>query len=92
MKLICPVCGKPLTRLGRSAVCENRHSFDYAREGYLFLLRSGAKAHGDNAAMVKARTAFLSGGHYRFLRDTIVRVLGEQTPAVFADLGCGEGY
>ena len=38
MDLICPLCGKPLVREERSWRCENRHSFDIARQGYVNLL------------------------------------------------------
>ncbi|MBR4455476.1 MAG: methyltransferase domain-containing protein [Solobacterium sp.] len=92
MKLICPNCGKPLSRTGRSAVCENRHCFDYAKSGYLNLLGPQKKDPGDNAEMVKARTAFLSTGAYAFLRETIRQMLESEPVQVFADLGCGEGY
>ena len=70
MKLICPICGKPLVKQKRSALCEQRHCFDYAKSGYLNLLRSSGGDHGDNAAMVQARTAFLNTGAYAFLRET----------------------
>ncbi len=92
MKLICPICGKPLIKQERSALCEQRHCFDYAKSGYLNLLRSSGGEHGDNAAMVQARTAFLGTGAYAFLRETITSVLNEEPVDVFADLGCGEGY
>ena len=92
MYLICPVCGSPLTRTEHSAVCASRHCFDYARSGYLNLLRGNGSAHGDNAEMVQARTAFLSTGAYAFLQDTLRTVLEEEPVETFADLGCGEGY
>ena len=92
MKLICPICGNALKNEAKSAVCENRHCFDYAKSGYLNLLRSSGSSHGDNAEMVQARTAFLNTGAYRFLRDALKDILSEEPVGVFADLGCGEGY
>ena len=38
MELICPLCGNPLIQQERAWVCENRHSFDIARQGYVNLL------------------------------------------------------
>ena len=38
MELICPICGNTLTQLDKRFVCENRHSFDIARQGYVHLL------------------------------------------------------
>ena len=90
MHLICPVCGKPLIKTDRSAVCENRHSFDYAKSGYLNLLRKASASTGDDRDMVSARTAFLSTGSYAFLRDQLCRLIPDD--GILADLGCGEGY
>lgn len=92
MKLICPVCGNPLTRSGNTAVCRNHHSFDYARQGYLNLLIRQSKAHGDNREMVKARTEFLNTGSYAFLKDELTEITKQISVDVLMDLGCGEGY
>ena len=35
--LCCPVCGQPLTRQEKTLVCQNRHSFDVARQGHVNL-------------------------------------------------------
>ena len=92
MKLLCPVCRKALNQNGREAVCENGHHFDYAKSGYLNLLMKQSKVHGDDAAMVKARTDFLNSGAYAFLKDHLAALSHEFRPQVIADLGCGEGY
>lgn len=92
MNLLCPVCGKPLHQDNHTAVCENHHSFDYAKQGYLNLLLKQSKDHGDNKEMVKARTAFLQTGDYGFLRDNLAEKVNSLHPEVLADLGCGEGY
>ena len=92
MKLTCPICGQPLSRQNNSAVCPNRHSYDFARSGYLNLLRSGKKDSGDNPEMVQARTAFLHTGAYDFLRNAIKEELSDASVSVLCDLGCGEGY
>lgn len=91
MNLCCPVCKKPLVKTGRSFVCENRHTFDCAKSGYVNLLASNSASHGDNKEMTRARTAFLNTGSYRFLRDFLEGVFAEKDD-VFLDLGCGEGY
>ena len=38
MELVCPVCGKRLQRGEKEYRCENRHSFDIARQGHVNLL------------------------------------------------------
>ncbi len=90
MNIQCPICKKNLVYNDHSVVCENHHSFDLAKSGYLNLYRSNKKDHGDNKEMVKARTAFLESDAYRFLKDRLVSVIGE--PDTFVDLACGEGY
>lgn len=90
--LACPVCARPLARDGGGARCEEGHSFDFARSGYLNLAgggRGGGRV-GDTAEMARARAEFLAGGHYRPLAAALV----ETAPAaeVVAELGCGTAY
>ena len=69
--LRCPVCGGPLLLAGRSLRCARAHSFDLAKEGYAYLLpmqKKHAADPGDGKAMVRARRAFLSAGHYAPLK------------------------
>lgn len=64
--LACPRCAGPLRRDGGALRCPAGHSFDIARQGYVSLLPSGARAAalGDTAAMVAARADFLAAGHF----------------------------
>lgn len=93
----CPLCGASLTREAHRYVCPKRHSFDTAREGYVNLLpvnRRHSKEPGDDKQMVAARTAFLRGGWYEPLRETLRNLVegsGISAP-VLLDAGCGEGY
>lgn len=96
---ICPVCQKRLKKNEKSWVCPNRHSFDIARKGYVNLLTTDGKnpgTAGDNADMVRARTAFLDKGYYLPLADRISLVIfdefaGVKSPVII-DSGCGEGF
>ncbi len=93
--LICPVCGCSLHRVSNSLRCENRHSYDIARQGYVNLLmsnKSSLKHHGDDKLMVNARRDFLDRGYYAPLGDAVVRaVLDCADPAPhIADSGCGD--
>ncbi len=96
-KLICPVCGALLTQ-GQSAWhCENRHSFDVARQGYVNLLPVTQKHSlhpGDTQEMVAARREFLTAGHYAPIAQTLRQLTGDFAPAAktVLDAGCGEGY
>ncbi|MBQ8504211.1 MAG: methyltransferase domain-containing protein [Clostridia bacterium] len=94
--IICPVCGKALEKDNRSYKCENRHSFDEAKEGYVNLLVSSKAGSliGDNKDMAKSRRDFLSKGYFSALSDEIVKIIGESRKLnpLICDICCGEGW
>ena len=96
---ICPVCKKKLKKLDNVFHCQNGHSFDIARKGYVNLLttvKRNPKNSGDNAEMVKARTNFLDKNYYLPLAQRIVqaakRQLDFKNEPIVIDSGCGEGF
>ncbi|GAA0403040.1 putative RNA methyltransferase [Streptomyces luteireticuli] len=93
--LTCPHCGERLSLDGGALRCPARHSFDIARQGYVGLLTGNMKAGtADSADMVRARTAFLGGGHYDPLARELARVvegLGVGDGTVL-DAGAGTGH
>lgn len=92
---ICPVCRAELSRTENAYICENRHSFDIARQGYVNLLmsQSQGKTHGDDKAMIRAREDFLSRGFYDTLSHEVSSLAYEHCSdgGVVLDAGCGEG-
>ena len=97
ISLICPVCSKELELKDKTYSCQNRHSFDISKEGYVNFLTGGRKSGdltGDNAQMASARRAFLEKGYYDFLSDKICDIiLGyNSNPKSILDISCGEGY
>lgn len=91
----CPVCGAPLAREGRTLRCPSGHCYDLAKSGYVNLLMSQQGGlHGDDRPMVRARTAFLSAGHYAPLLDRICDLALPYLPKApnLFDAGCGEGW
>ena len=92
----CPVCGKPLTG-DKTFKCENNHSYDKNKHGYLNLLMSNAssgKRHGDDKLMVVARSEFLEKGFYAPVRDALTAALQKHASMNMRilDAGCGEGW
>ena len=96
MELICPICGGSLCREDRCYRCENRHSFDIARQGHVNLLPVQQKKSlhpGDTREQVLSRRTFLEAGFYTPIADTLCQTaleLGAKGPIL--DIGCGEGY
>lgn len=91
----CPICFSPLEKSNNSLICHNKHSFDYAKEGYVNLLPVQLKNSlkpGDDKNMVLARREFLLLGHYDFLRQALLNTALSLPHQNMIDLGCGEGY
>jgi 23S rRNA (guanine745-N1)-methyltransferase len=88
----CPVCRHALAEAERTWRCDEGHSYDVAKEGYVNLLITHQRRQrepGDSADMLRHRRAFLDAGHYTPLRDAIAPLLAR---ASVLDVGCGEGY
>ncbi len=97
--LCCPVCQGSFHLEARSIRCEKKHSFDFAREGYLHLLPSGQARRGiggDTLPMLQARRRFLESGAYAPLAAALLAQFPPSKPPekeqVVVDVGCGEGY
>ncbi len=92
---VCPVCGKPLKKREKVYFCENAHSFDISKKGYVNLLLSSAsgKIHGDDKAMMRARADFLARGFYDALSERVadLAALHCKNGGAILDAGCGEG-
>lgn len=96
MELLCPICGGMLTQEAHCWRCENRHSFDIARQGYVNLLpvqRKRSLQPGDTKEQVISRRAFLDGGFYAPIREALCRLAADHgCTGPIVDIGCGEGY
>lgn len=95
--LCCPLDQLALQLDGTHLHCENGHSFDIARQGYVNLLGAGDKRSqdpGDSKEMVIARRDFLNGGHFQPVAHRLADLIDPLVSAdsIIVDAGCGEGY
>lgn len=93
--LRCPVCGAGVSDRQSSLVClgKKMHCFDFASAGYVNLAPSKASGAGDDAELIRARTAFLDAEYYRPIADAVCAILEKYCPfGTVVDAGCGEGY
>lgn len=92
---LCPICGELLFKYASHWQCQNNHSFDVAKQGYVNLLpvqHKNSRSPGDAADMVAARDAFLSAGYYQSLQAALVDTVSPWQAQHLLDVGCGEGY
>ncbi|MEG2266271.1 MAG: methyltransferase, partial [Acinetobacter sp.] len=93
--LMCPVCREQLKLNERTWRCDNQHSYDVAKQGYVNLhvvQHKHSKNPGDTPESVQARRTFLSAGHYAPLQQAVVEKIRELRIENLLDIGCGEGY
>ena len=96
---VCPACKGELKQNENVMVCENGHSFDIAKQGYVHLLmpnKMHSKIPGDSKQMVDSRRSFLESGYYNIFSDKLCEIVGKymknSQSSVILDAGCGEGY
>ncbi|MBO7078571.1 MAG: methyltransferase domain-containing protein [Bacilli bacterium] len=92
----CPLCNKRLfektdDKKNKVLRCDNNHSFDISKYGYVNLLVSKTGS-GDNKGMIKSRHEFLKKDYYLDLALFIKNIIKEYKISKVLDLGCGEGY
>ncbi len=62
----------------RSYICENKHSYDISKEGYVNLLLANQKKSsdpGDSKEMLDARKSFLNRGYYKSLARAVTSLI-----------------
>ena len=82
ISLKCPQCSTILRQQTQSNTafyrCENQHTFDIAKEGYINLLlahNKRSKLPGDSKEMMQCRRVFLEAGYYDFLIKSIAQCI-----------------
>lgn len=88
--LACPQCGHTLTAAVGPAIdapstrtlrCPHGHSYDLAKQGYVSLLTGAStKMTGDTPAMLDARAAFQSAGHFTPIAAALAAAIATAAP------------
>ncbi|BCG60704.1 putative RNA methyltransferase [Paenibacillus sp. URB8-2] len=93
----CPICGSPETVDDyKSLVCSRKHTFDFAKPGYLNLSTHPSSGNYTKELFEARRRIITESGLYDPLHEIIANVVNEPEgspvfPYTVADLGCGEG-
>lgn len=86
--LQCPLCKEPMTVADTGTVqCSNRHSYDIAKQGYIYLLTKPMQSM-YSKELFEARHDVIASGLYDEVQQQVANLL--PTGRVL-DTGCGEG-
>ena len=89
----CPICQENLTLVENSLKCDNRHSFDLAKFGYVNLAPQIKQSANYDKENFQNRQQILEAGFYQAILEGISDILATKpfTKTVL-DIGCGEGF
>ena len=89
----CPICRENLTLLESSLKCNNRHSFDLAKFGYVNLAPQIKQSANYDKENFQNRQQILEAGFYQAILDAVSDLLASsKTTKTILDIGCGEGF
>ena len=89
----CPICQENLTLVESSLKCNNRHSFDLAKFGYVNLAPQIKQSANYDKENFQNRQQILEAGFYQAILDAVSNLLASsKTATTILDIGCGEGF
>ena len=89
----CPICQENLTLVESSLKCNNRHSFDLAKFGYVNLAPQIKQSANYDKENFQNRQQILEAGFYQAILDAVSDFLASsETSTTVLDIGCGEGF
>ena len=89
----CPICQENLTLVESSLKCNNRHSFDLAKFGYVNLAPQIKQSANYDKENFQNRQQILEAGFYQAILDAVSDLLASsKTTTTILDIGCGEGF
>ncbi len=72
----CPTCGGSLSLKGQSLVCESRHTFDIAKQGYVNLIMHKKQDKNYDKESFQNRKAVLDNGYYAHILKAVQEIVG----------------
>ena len=89
----CPICRENLTLVESSLKCENRHSFDLAKFGYVNLAPQIKQSANYDKENFQNRQQILEAGFYQAILEAVSDLLAANPSGkTVLDIGCGEGF
>ena len=89
----CPICQENLTLVETSLKCDNRHSFDLAKFGYVNLAPQIKQSANYDKENFQNRQQILEAGFYQAILEGISGLLATKpSTKTILDIGCGEGF
>ena len=89
----CPICQENLTLVETSLKCNNRHSFDLAKFGYVNLAPQIKQSTNYDKENFQNRQQILEAGFYQAILEVVSDLLSNSKNAkTILDIGCGEGF
>ena len=89
----CPICQENLTLVETSLKCNNRHSFDLAKFGYVNLAPQIKQSANYDKENFQNRQQILEAGFYQAILEAVSDLLSNSKNAkTILDIGCGEGF
>ena len=89
----CPICQENLTLVESSLKCNNRHSFDLAKFGYVNLAPQIKQSANYDKKNFQNRQQILEAGFYQAILEAVSDLLASsKTTTTILDIGCGEGF
>ena len=89
----CPICQENLTLVESSLKCNNRHSFDLAKFGYVNLAPQIKQSANYDKENFQNRQQILEAGFYQAILEVVSDLLSNSKSAkTILDIGCGEGF
>ena len=89
----CPICQENLTLVESSLKCNNRHSFDLAKFGYVNLAPQIKQSANYDKENFQNRQQILEASFYQAILEVVSDLLSNSKNAkTILDIGCGEGF